>query len=357
MAPIINFAKNNKSLRPIVISTGQHKEILDSALLIFGFKPQYNLAVMRKNQGLSQMAGRIIERLSPIIEKTKPHLVLIQGDTTTALLGALVAFYHQIPVAHIEAGLRSFDKTQPYPEEVNRRIISTIANLHFAPTQEAKLNLRREGIESRDIFVVGNTVIDALKSIVSSNPKPKDTIIESLPQNKRIILVTTHRRENLGIPMKNISLAINDISKEFKDISFVIPMHPNPKVREVLKKCLANNPNVYLIEPLNYSDFILMMKKSYLILTDSGGVQEEAPSLGKPVLVMRETTERGEGVRAGTALLVGTDRKKITRTAFRILRSKQIYKKIANIKNPYGDGRSSQRIVKIIKKYLARSAS
>ncbi|MCX6811255.1 MAG: UDP-N-acetylglucosamine 2-epimerase (non-hydrolyzing) [Candidatus Berkelbacteria bacterium] len=353
MAPVIIGAKKERGLTPLVLLTGQHREILDSVLDLFKIRPKINLGVMRKNQTLSELTARIIKKLNPVLEIEKPNIVLVQGDTTTALVGALLAFYHQIPVGHIEAGLRSFDKFQPFPEEINRCMISQIADLHFAPTKDAAKNLLTGGIKKDQIFIVGNTVIDAINLIAKKVNIFSKKELNKLNLGKIMVLITTHRRENIGPPMENICRAILKLIKFNPELIFVLPMHPNPKVRETLKKYLDNNPNVHLIEPLDYPDFVLMMKKSYFILTDSGGVQEEAPSLGKPVLVLRETTERKEGIKAGTAIMVGTNQNKIFDTATKLIKNPRTYKKISLVKNPYGDGKSSQRIIEIIKYYFS----
>lgn len=353
LAPLILEAKKDKKLKTFLVSSGQHREILDSVTDLFKIKIDYDLKIMKRNQTLSEMTARILTKISPLIEKIKPNIIIVQGDTTTAFIGVLAGYYHQTPLAHIEAGLRSFDKYQPFPEEINRRLISTMADFHFAPTEQAKANLLLENEKAKNIFVVGNTVIDALKLVSGKVFQFKDKKVKNLKLKSKYILVTTHRRENLGKPMKNIASAILQIARHHPEIEFVIPMHPNPKVREVLTKILDKNKKIHLIEPLNYPDFVLAMKKSYLILTDSGGVQEEAPSLGKPVLVMRETTERPEGVATGTAILVGTDPKKIVTVASKLISNKTFYQKISLRKNPYGDGRSSQRILKILKAKLS----
>lgn len=349
MAPLINLAKNDKIIKPLIISSGQHKEMLDQVLDIFKIKPDYDLKMMKKNQTLAEMTSRIINKVDALLNQKKPDLVLVQGDTTTAYVGALVSFYNQIPVGHIEAGLRSFDKLNPFPEEINRKMISSIADLHFAPTLASKNNLIREGIKGSEIFKVGNTVIDALKIISAQISKFSKKEINDLDLSGRIILLTTHRRENIGKPIENIVSAAEKLIHKNKDIKIVLPMHPNPKVREIILKVLSKNERVYLIEPLDYPDFVLMMNKSYLVITDSGGVQEEAPTLGKPVLVTRETTERSEGVQAGTAIMVGTKKEKIYQTAQKLLNKRLIYQQIARKRNPYGDGKTSERIIKIIK--------
>lgn len=353
MAPIILWSQKEEGLKPLVLLTGQHREILDSVLNLFNIRAKINLGLMKKNQTLSELTARIIKKLNPVLEIEKPDIVLVQGDTTTAFIGALLAFYNQIPVGHIEAGLRSFDKFQPFPEEINRRIISQIADLHFAPTKTAAKNLLNGGTPKKRIFIVGNTVIDAINLIAKRVKSFSKKKLNKLDLGKKMILVTTHRRENIGQPMENICQAILDLIKFNSELRFILPMHPNPKVRQILKKYLSRKANIYLIEPLDYPDFVLMMKKSYLILTDSGGVQEEAPSLGKPVLVLRETTERMEGVEAGTAIMVGTNQSKILKAAIKLIKNQNFYKKISLIKNPYGDGKSSQRIIKIIKYYFS----
>lgn len=349
MCPVINALKTQPTLEIIVCLTGQHKEMLLPVMQIFDLQADYNLEVMQQNQTLSSLTDKLLNGLDPIFTKEKPDLVLVHGDTTSAFVASLVAFYHQIPVGHVEAGLRTYDLSSPYPEEYNRQAIDLVSRLYFAPTDLAKTQLLQEGKNAKDIFVTGNTVIDALKTTVKNDYK--HPLIDWLGSNKGILL-TTHRRENIGQPMKQIFTAIKRIVETHPDVKVVYPMHKNPKVREIAVDVFNNHERIKLIEPLDVVDFHNLMNNSYFIMTDSGGIQEEAPSLGKPVLVMRDTTERLEGVAAGTLKLVGTDAETIFFEADRLLKDANYYQKVSQIKNPYGDGLASKRIVNAIKKYM-----
>lgn len=334
-----------------VCNTGQHKEMLDSVLKFFGIVPDYSLNLMRPNQSLDTLSARMIRKLGDILSKDKFDYVFVQGDTTTTLCGALCAFYHQIPVIHIEAGLRSGDKYSPFPEELNRMLVSRIANIHFAPTELAKQNLCKEGI-AKDVYVVGNTGIDALLlgldllNVQKSNIIPE--IFRDIDFSNRTVLVTAHRRENFGAPLEEICLAIKGLAQEHPEVNWVFPVHLNPNVREVVFSKLSSLKNVFLTAPLDYPDMIWLMNKSYLILTDSGGIQEEAPTLGKPILVLRNVTERFEGIEAGNALLVGTDSTKITTETNLLLGNKNKYNKMAKAGNPYGTGNSSSLVANLL---------
>lgn len=345
MAPLIKELENRDNIDSIVCVTAQHREMLDQVLEIFNINPDYDLNLMKSNQTLTSITANVLEELNTVINEVKPDIVLVHGDTTTTLSASLAAFYNQCKVGHVEAGLRTYNKYSPYPEEINRQVTGVIADLHFAPTNESKKNLIKEGKCESDIYVTGNTAIDTLKTTVKSNYT--NEIIDKIG-NDRIILLTAHRRENLGDTMKNMFLAIKKIVEEFNDVQVVYPVHLNPKVRDVADEILGDNKKIHLIEPLNVVDFHNFMEKSYIIMTDSGGIQEEAPSLGKPVLVLRDTTERPEGVEAGTLKLVGTNKDNIYEATKELLTDKELYKAMSIASNPYGDGFASKYIVDII---------
>lgn len=345
MAPLIKELENRDNIDSIVCVTAQHREMLDQVLEIFNINPDYDLNLMKSNQTLTSITANVLEELNTVINEVKPDIVLVHGDTTTTLSASLAAFYNQCKVGHVEAGLRTYNKYSPYPEEINRQVTGVIADLHFAPTNESKKNLIKEGKCESDIYVTGNTAIDTLKTTVKSNYT--NEIIDKIG-NDRIILLTAHRRENLGDTMKNMFLAIKKIVEEFNDVQVVYPVHLNPKVRDVADEILGDNKKIHLIEPLNVVDFHNFMEKSYIIMTDSGGIQEEAPSLGKPVLVLRDTTERPEGVEAGTLKLVGTNKDNIYEATKELLTDKEVYKAMSTDSNPYGDGFASKYIVDII---------
>ena len=354
MAPIIKELEGQtEHFKLITIATAQHRQMLDQVLDVFKIKPDFDLNIMKPSQTLATITKNTIEELDIIFEKEKPDLVLVQGDTTTTFVGSLAAFYRQIPVGHIEAGLRTNDKSNPFPEEINRRLTSTITDLHFAPTQTAKEALLIENVNPKNIFVTGNTVIDALSySVKKDYVFSSDNLNQIINQNKKIILVTMHRRENLGEPMKSACNAIKNLALTYKDYNIIFPVHLNPKVQEVAQSILGNLSNVFLINPLDYLDFVNLMSKSYLILTDSGGVQEEGPHFGIPILVLREVTERPEAVEYGTVKLVGLDEHNIFTTADNLLNNEDEYIKMASAVNPYGDGLSSKRTIQIIKNYF-----
>ncbi|MGB9911203.1 MAG: non-hydrolyzing UDP-N-acetylglucosamine 2-epimerase [Microgenomates group bacterium] len=351
LAPVIfEFKKHSKIFSVKIISTGQHKEMLDDVLEAFEITPDINLKVMTPNQTLSEVTSKILIGIENILIREKPDLVLIQGDTTTVLAAALACYYQKIKIAHIEAGLRSFDKYQPFPEEINRRLVSHIADFNFAPTKKASENLIKEGIEKNKIFIVGNTVIDAL-FLALKKRKRLDKELKKIDFRKKIILITAHRRENFGKPLEDICLAVREISQLYRDeIEIVYPVHLNPNVQETVKRNLKGISNVKLLKPLDYLSFCYLMKKCYLILSDSGGIQEEAPSLGKPVLILRNTTERPEVVEIGAGILVGTNKEKIVSEVEFLLNNKKKYLKMSKVKNPFGDGKASERIFKIINK-------
>ena len=359
MLPIYLEIKKQNLFDPIICLTGQHKELISPVMEIFAVTENHNLRVMKENQNLFSLSTNIMIGLENILIKEQPNLVLVHGDTTSSTIAALSSFYLKIPIAHIEAGLRSFNAYSPFPEEMNRNLTSKLASYHFSPTNTSKNNLIHEGIIEKKIFVTGNTGIDALKYILNKKNQAdlNDDIgyaLSKTSRGKKIILITGHRRENFGENFKNILYAIEELAVKFPDIDFVYPMHLNPNIRKPIQEVFASLDlkNLYFIEPLNYIDFVLFMQKSYLILTDSGGVQEEAPSLGKPVLVMRENTERPEGISAGTCLLVGSDRKLIVDKISDLIEDKDFYNKMSSIKNPYGDGNSSKLIVNHIKDIL-----
>lgn len=354
MAPVVQALAETSGIESKVVVTGQHKEMLNQVLDLFNIVPDYDLKIMAKGQTLTDITVRVIEGLAPILKQEKPDLVLVHGDTTTTFSAALASFYEQIPVGHVEAGLRTHDLYSPFPEEANRRLTSVISALNFAPTLDAEANLIREGCKDK-VVVTGNTVIDALLRVVKL---PYDlTQVEGLDASdleKKIILLTAHRRENLGKNMRAIFSAVRDVLRDVPDSLVVFPIHKNPKVREMAFEILGDSESVRFIEPLDYHPFVKLMEVATLILTDSGGIQEEAPSLGKPVLVLRETTERPEAVSAGTVALVGVKYEAIYQKALELLTNEEAYNHMAMLKNPYGDGQASERIVDGIKKWRER---
>jgi len=354
LAPIIiGLKKEKKYFNTITIATAQHRQMLDQVLDVFKIVPDYDLNLMQPKQSLAALTQNTITAVDSVLEKEAPDMVLVQGDTTSTFVGALAAFYRRIPVGHVEAGLRTNDKNNPFPEELNRRLTSCIADIHFAPTDTAKKALLHEHIDRKNIFVTGNSVIDALRiSVKKHYAFGIHTLNQLTAESKRIILLTMHRRENWGEPMRDACSAVKKLAETYSDINFIFPVHLNPVVREVVYGTLGSIGNVFLIEPLDYLDFVNLMARSYLIITDSGGVQEEGPSLGKPILVLREVTERPEAVRYGTVKLVGLDEKKIVAAAKKLIDSKTEYRKMATATNPYGDGRASERTVQAIKKYF-----
>lgn len=339
--------------------TAQHRHMLDQALSDFNLTPEFDLDIMRDNQDLFHITCRAIEGMKAILDSFQPHCILVQGDTTTTFAGALAAFYKRIMIGHVEAGLRTYDKYSPYPEEINRRLTGCMADLHFAPTERARVNLLSERIPTNDIQVTGNTGIDALLWILANRPPSFERVLPPRTLRAiegRFILVTTHRRESFGAPLVETLKAINDIAVRFPDIGILCPVHPNPNVKAVVHQFLGTAPNVHLIEPLDYVNFSHLMNRAEIVLTDSGGVQEEAPSLLKPVLVLRETTERPEGIEAGVAKLVGTNRDLIIAEVCRLLMEPAYRLSMTGKSNPYGDGRASERIVATLAKRLAMSA-
>ena len=350
MAPVVmEMRKRASDITSVVAVTAQHREMLDQVLRLFRIVPDYDLDIMAEGQTLFDITARALKGLDEVLTKEEPDLVLVHGDTTTTFAGALAAYYHQIAVGHVEAGLRTYNKYSPFPEEMNRHLTGAIADLHFAPTAVSAENLRGEHVPEKDIFVTGNTVIDALHHTVRDEFGFTDDRLSGIDYaNRRVVLVTTHRRENLGEPMRHVYKALTRLVEEFSDIEVIFPVHRNPKVREVVNEELGGKPRVHLIEPLDYEPFANLMHRSTLILTDSGGVQEEAPALGKPVLVLRDTTERPEAVTAGTVLLVGTDQERVYSEAKRLLSDPAAYARMAEARSPYGDGKAASRIVDAI---------
>jgi UDP-N-acetylglucosamine 2-epimerase (non-hydrolysing) len=354
MAPVIHKLQAHPEINNEVCVTGQHEEMLKPLLDLFAIEPQFNLKVMTSNQSLSDLTSRILLGMTEILKNCRPNLVLIHGDTTTTLATALAAYYQHIPVAHVEAGLRTGDIYKPWPEEANRKLSGVISSLHFAPTQSSRENLLQEAVDPSKIFITGNTVIDALFQIASkleANPDLTSVMQCQFPMiknDRKFILVTGHRRENFGQGFESICQALITIVKKFPEIDIIYPVHLNPNVQKPIKSLLKDINNIHLIEPVDYLPFVYLMKSSYLILTDSGGIQEEAPSLGKPVLVMRDLTERPEAVKAGTVTLVGTEVNKIVECISELLINKDKYHRMSRAQNPYGDGEAAQRIVNII---------
>ncbi|HHT23878.1 MAG TPA: UDP-N-acetylglucosamine 2-epimerase (non-hydrolyzing) [Bacteroidales bacterium] len=369
MAPLVlEFKNNSAEFETLVCVTGQHREMLDQVLQLFEIKPDFDLDIMQTNQDLYDITSRILLELRGVLNETKPDFVFVHGDTATSTAAALAAFYKQISVVHIEAGLRTYNIYSPYPEEMNRQITGRIASYHIAPTQLSKENLLKENISEDKIFITGNTVIDALQWVIKKIEKNKTTEANTIQtlndfgydvgrinRDRKLVLITGHRRENFGSGFISICEAIKELADKYPQVDFVYPMHLNPNVRKPINEIFEldknnlSNKNVFFIEPLDYLPFVYLMNKSYLVLTDSGGIQEEAPGLGKPVVVMRDTTERPEAVDAGTVVLVGTDKQKIINTVSNLIESKNLYKKMAQAQNPYGDGKACERIVEIFK--------
>ena len=349
MAPLVKELESRKEIKSIVCVTAQHREMLDQVLNIFKIKPDYDLNIMKQGQSLSEITSRVLLGLEEVIKKEEPNIILVHGDTTTTFAGALAAFYNKVDIGHVEAGLRTYDKYSPFPEEANRIMVDRIADMYFAPTEVSKNNLLKENIDDSKIYVTGNTAIDAMKYTISDNYE--NSLFDWVGDSK-LILLTAHRRENLGEPMYNIFKAVKRLVNDNKNIKVIYPIHLNPLVRKIANEVFKDNDRIKLIEPLEVVDFHNFINKSYLILTDSGGIQEEAPSLGKPVLVLRDTTERPEGITAGTLKLVGTNEDDIYNEATILLTNKSEYDKMSKASNPYGDGNTSKYIVDaIIEKY------
>lgn len=350
MAPLVKELEKRKNIESIVCVTAQHREMLDQVLETFDIKPDYDLNIMKQGQTLGDVTTRALSGLEEVIKEARPDIVLVHGDTTTTFAGALAAFYNQVSIGHVEAGLRTDNKYSPYPEEMNRQMVDRLSDMYFAPTEISKNNLLKENIDESKIYITGNTAIDAMSTTVDKNYTHKE--LEWIKPGERMILLTAHRRENLGEPMRHIFRAIKRIVDEFDDVKVIYPIHMNPKVREVANEVFDGDDKVKLIEPLEVFDFHNFQNKSYIILTDSGGIQEEAPSLGKPVLVLRDTTERPEGISAGTLKLVGTDEGIIYEETKRLLTDSKEYERMSKASNPYGDGHASERIVDAIVEYF-----
>jgi UDP-N-acetylglucosamine 2-epimerase (non-hydrolysing) len=353
MAPVVQRLREADDFEPVVVATGQHREMLDQVTRLFGISPDYDLNIMLPEQSLVDIVTRALPGLDRVLREVRPAVVLVQGDAHTTFLGALAAYYHRIPVGHVEAGLRTFDKYQPFPEEMNRRMTTVLADLHFAPTRRARDNLLAEGVPPQAIFVTGNTVIDALHQVASRTDLPVPPDLPPL-RGRRLLLVTTHRRENWGEPLREIYLALRDLLERFSDTVLVFSVHPNPAVRRMVHEILHGQARAHLIEPPAYGPWVMLMKQAYLILTDSGGIQEEATALGRPTLVLRRVTERPEGIEAGVLRLVGTDRTRIVEEASRLLTDPAAYQAMATARNPFGDGRASHRIVEALRYYGGR---
>ena len=348
MAPLLQCLNQQQQIQSIVAVTAQHREMLDQVLQLFDIHPNYDLNLMRHGQTLEDITAAVLKGLAPILEEERPDIVLVHGDTTTTMAASLAAYYHHIVCGHVEAGLRSGDKYAPYPEEINRRITGVLADIHFAPTPLAANNLRHEGVAERKIVITGNTVIDALLQATNKPCSLEGLGLDNVDWHKRVILLTCHRRENWGQPMQEIFTALNDILENNSDVEIVFPLHKNPKVREIAYSCFGNNKQIHFCEPLDYLPFSHVMKRSTLVITDSGGLQEEAPSLGKPVLVLRTVTERPEAVEAGTAMLAGNSYQSVYAATKLLLTDKNIYQQMAHAINPYGDGQAAQRITKAL---------
>lgn len=358
LAPVLQKLQRFPKIESRVCVTAQHREMLDQVLKIFEIHPDYDLNLMRPNQSLYQLTADVLVAVESVIQKEKPNIVITQGDTTTAFVASLAAFYAQIKIARVEAGLRTFNKYSPFPEEINRLLADQLADLHFAPTERAKQNLLREGIALEKIFVTGNTVIDALlytwarvkdRNFCESFSIPREIFSQIERGEKKLILVTGHRRESFGPEFESICLGLKEIAQSYPDVVLIYPVHLNPNVRAPVRKILSQTDRVFLIEPLDYEKFVWLMGRAFFILTDSGGIQEEAPALGKPVLVMRKVTERPEAIEAGTARLVGTDAENIFREASRLIEDRDAYEQMARAVNPFGDGHAAERIVKVLR--------
>ncbi|MDK2932030.1 MAG: hypothetical protein PWR07_2161 [Bacillota bacterium] len=349
MAPVVRAVRECDDIECVVVVTAQHREMLDQVLDLFNIVPDYDLDIMREGQSLTDIAVRALAGLEAPVVRERPDLVLVHGDTSTTFVASLVAFYHHVQVGHVEAGLRTHDKYFPFPEEMNRRLAGCLADIHFAPVENHKRNLLAEGVRAEAIHVTGNTVIDALVDVAGRPYEFRDPVLASIDFGRRkVLLVTAHRRENLGEPMREICHALKDIVDAHPDVEIVFPVHMNPLVRADVMAILQGVPRVHLMDPVDYQAMVALMKRCYMVLTDSGGLQEEAPSLDKPVVVLRDVTERPEGLEAGTLVLAGTDRRRIVDRARELLEDPEAYARMANARNPYGDGRASERILAAI---------
>lgn len=354
MAPIIKELERRK-IEQVICVTAQHRQMLDQVINLFEIKPDYDLNIFKEGQTLTDITINALKGLEEVVKKELPDILLIQGDTTTVFAGALAAFYQKIKIGHVEAGLRSYNLYSPYPEEANRKLTGVLTNFHFAPTLSNRDNLLREGYDEKSIFITGNTVIDALKYTIKDDYKFKDEVLSQIDfENKKVILLTSHRRENIGEKMEHIFSGIKRAVEEVKDAIVVFPVHLNPRVREIANRVFKENEDIYLVEPLEYEPFTNLMARSFIVVTDSGGLQEEAPALGKPVLVIRDETERPEGISAGTAKLVGTEEENVYKNLKELLTDEKLYSKMARAVNPYGDGKASERIVNILLDKLSK---
>lgn len=349
MAPLVKAIEKDERYKSIVTVTAQHRQMLDQVLTYFEIQPDYDLDIMKDGQTLTDITSRVITELSTVLEEAKPDIVLVHGDTTTTFAASLASFYKQIKIGHVEAGLRTWDKYSPYPEEINRQLTDVLADIYFAPTEKSKENLLLENYDESKIFVTGNTAIDAMQYTIQENYQ--NELLKKIGNNK-LLLVTMHRRENLGEPMENVFRAINRILEKYDDVEIVFPIHKNPLVRKIAEENLILSDRINIIEPLDVVDFQNFANKSYLILSDSGGIQEEAPSLGVPVLVLRDTTERPEGIAAGTLKLIGTDEETVFSETVKLIEDTQLYSKMSNAVNPYGDGQASQLILDAIGEFF-----
>jgi UDP-N-acetylglucosamine 2-epimerase (non-hydrolysing) len=356
MAPIAMAIKETSGMSLLLVLTAQHREMSDDVLDVFSLRPDYDLDIMKPNQSLFDVTANLVGKLEAVLSEERPDMVLVQGDTTSTFVGSLCSYYLRIPVGHVEAGLRTYKKFSPFPEELNRKLTTVLSDLHFAPTRVAKEALLKEGIPARNIAVVGNPVIDALLYVAGQDYDFKTRALARIDfGGKRVIAVTAHRRESWGRPFQAMLRALRHIARKHPEVVVVFPVHPNPNVREPVGKILGDEKRIVLVDPLDYREFVKLLKSCYFIITDSGGIQEEAPSLGKPVLLMREVTERPEAVKAGAVKVVGTATRRIVDEAEKLLGSPAAYKRMLVKKNPYGDGKTSRRIVESVRRYLARS--
>jgi UDP-N-acetylglucosamine 2-epimerase (non-hydrolysing) len=352
MSPLVLKLQSDDRFEAVTVVSAQHREMLDQVLDIFKITPDYDFNIMKKNQTLEEITSKVMMDLATVIKKENPNIVLVHGDTTTSFAASLASFYEQCRIGHVEAGLRTWNKYSPFPEEMNRQMTDDLSDLYFAPTQTSKENLLRENHQAKNIFVTGNTAIDALKQTVQKNYHHK--VLDLIQPGNRIILVTMHRRENQGAPMRRVFKVMKEIVDSHDNVEIIYPVHLSPKVQQIAHEILSNNPRIHLIAPLDVVDFHNLAKRSYFIMTDSGGVQEEAPALNKPVLVLRDTTERPEGVKAGTLKLVGTEVADVRKAMLELLDNKQIYDQMSHAQNPYGDGHACDRIIDDIAYYFAK---
>lgn len=352
MAPVVNaLKKRSDEFDTVTVVSAQHRQMLDQVLDIFNIIPDYDLDIMQQRQTLSGITARVITKLDDVINETKPDVILVHGDTTTTFAASISAFYHQVAIGHVEAGLRTWQKYSPYPEEMNRQLTDVLSDIYFAPTAQSKANLLKDNHSAENVFITGNTAIDALKQTIDRDYS--NNVLNNIDKKNRIILVTMHRRENQGEPMKRVFKVMREVVDTYSDVEVIYPVHLNPAVQEAAEAILGSDSRIHLIDPLDVVDFHNLAARSYLIMTDSGGVQEEAPSLGKPVLVLRDTTERPEGVDAGTLRLVGTIPEMVKSAMIELLDNREIYNKMAHSKNPYGDGRAAERILDAIAYYFS----